>query len=131
MSTQNQTVLNYDVDDNVIAKTYEMTAQDIQNMVIQKITDIRKIHLILGFSQATLADELDKRRGLSKQLSYLEWQNTEACNIASAIVAEMEERNVVIDELLNKIQSTRNELAKEEKELGIYLSYKRSLQVIN
>lgn len=126
MSTQNTETFVYGESHNQFAQMHKTTLEEIQQAIADKITFIRKSYLQIGFMEASLSAELDKNRGLSKQLTHLEWHEITDDYLASDIITTMESKSQVIEVLLNKIHALRNEIAMAEKSLRGYLAYKCS-----
>jgi hypothetical protein len=126
MSTQNQTASISGKSNNMLIQKMRISLEEIQKVISEKITFIRKTHLLIGFNEASLATELDRNRECSKQLYNLEWNDTVEDYLASEIVADMQARDEIINEWFLKIQSLKEELAEAEKELNVSLAHKRS-----
>ena len=127
MSTQNTETLVYGESRNQFVQMTKLTLDEIQQSMVDKIAVIRKIYLQIGFTEASLSTELDKNRGSSKHLTNVEWNDISHDYLASEIIATMGSTSQVIEDLLHKIHSLRNEVVVAEKALQGYLSYKRSL----
>jgi hypothetical protein len=126
MSTQNTETIVYGESRNQFVPMTKLTLDEIQQVIKDKIEFIRKNYLQIGFTEASLAVELDKSRAFSKKLTHLEWNEITDDYLATEIITTMDSTSQVIETLLHKIHSLRKEAVKAEKALQVYLAYKHS-----
>lgn len=124
MSMQNQKTAYKISTDHQDIQAMKMPSDTTQKFLINKIFFMRKLHLLIAFSEASLATELDKNREQSSYLHTLEWNNIAEYFSASEAIYDIESRNKTIDLLLEKIHTLRIEVINTEKEAKNYLAYK-------
>jgi hypothetical protein len=106
----------------------KMDQEEKQQAILKKISSIRKINLLIGFSEATLATELDSKREHSKKVFNLEWEEVSKSDIALQLFMDMKINDDEIERQFQKIQALRIKLTEEEDALIAYFKHERGLK---
>lgn len=116
MSTQNQNTMN-----NSTAITsltlFQTTKNERVKKIAEKIYAVRRLSLLISFTEATLAAQLEQQCQLTKQLFNLSVDAVENEAIALQIVVEMQSTQAAIENNTTKIQALMRELRDEESAL--------------